>query len=151
MVKRIVKDDGTVEIVDDKQSKGAHRITPENAPTEIQTETPTPTPQTRATGGSQGLTHFQKLEAAGSEAEQALTFTTEEQLQKYTTDCRTINNMQVKDPIRHQAEHGNFPRRGDTTIDKRGLTSQDQDDVLAARKKLEGPDDDGNFKAVPIK
>lgn len=146
-----------------KQSKGTDELKPEGAP-ESQPEPTAPAPdigtqprltqtqsapQFRATGAAQGqgVTHFEKLASGSNES---LTFKTETELAKYNEDVRAVNNMQLEDPIRFQAEHGYFPRRGDTSIEKRGLTPQDQDDVITAKKRLEGPDDKGNFKAVPI-
>ncbi len=148
-----------------KQAKGADELVPEGASEpEKQPEPasqPDPLdrpmgipredqkPQSRATGAAQGqgVTHFQKLASDGGGE---LQFTTEEQLAKYNQDVRTINNMQLEDPTRFQAEHGYWPKRGDTTIPKHGLTPQDFDDVITAKKKLEGPDDQGNFKAIPV-
>lgn len=171
MTKRKVKQDGSIEIVPDDlpktQTRGAVSETPEGAPKpepepqqEKQPEDPTPPiimdttksdkPMSRATGApqGQGVTHFQKLASSTGET---LNFTTEEELHKYNEDVRTVNNMQLQDPVRFQAEYGYWPRRGDTTVAKRGLSPQDQDDVITAKKKLEGPDDKGNYKAVSVK
>jgi hypothetical protein len=149
-----------------KQSKGAEELIPEGAPESepqsepeivsvpatahsitIPDEPKSDRPQTRATGAPQGVMHFEKLAASGGVE---LKFKTEEELAKYNADVRTINNMQVADPMRFQAERGYFPRRGDTSIEKRGLTPQDQEDVITAKKRLEGPDEQGNFKAVEL-
>jgi hypothetical protein len=73
---------------------------------------------------------------------------------KYMEDVRTINNMQVDDPMKFQHEHGFYPRRGDldTDVEIGGLSKQDRVDVVAGRKSLEKADDKGKkFKVVERK
>jgi hypothetical protein len=73
---------------------------------------------------------------------------------KYMEDVRTVNNLQVDDPMKFQQEHGYYPRRGDLNADVEiaGLSKQDRIDVVAGRKSLEQSDDKGRqFKVVDRK
>jgi hypothetical protein len=73
---------------------------------------------------------------------------------KYMEDVRTINNLQVDDPMKFQHEHGFYPRRGnlDSDVEIAGLSKQDRIDVVAGRKSLEKSDDKGKqFKVVERK
>lgn len=150
MSKRIVRPDGTVEIVQEGQTSSTVTGQQQTATTTPTTTVARTDPETLVQRDpSQNITHFQKLSASGSEAERAIKFDTEAKLKKYNQDVQTINNMQVEDPFRYQQEHGTFPRRGNTDIPKRGLSSQDQIDIITGKKALEIADEKkGTYRAV---
>jgi hypothetical protein len=62
---------------------------------------------------------------------------TQEDYMEYSAAVNAIRNMQVEDPMGYQAEHGYYPTPGDTSIDKRGLTSEQQEGVLKGEYNLE--------------
>jgi hypothetical protein len=62
---------------------------------------------------------------------------TEEDYLEYNAAIRVIRNLQVEDPMEYQQQHGYYPTEGDTDIEKRGLTPEDQRRVMAGEARLE--------------
>jgi hypothetical protein len=77
---------------------------------------------------------------------------TSEDYKRYQADCRIITEMQVEDIMAFQKENGYVPMRGDTSIEKHGLSSEDQEAVLRGEKRLEVIDKEkGIMRAEAIK
>lgn len=71
---------------------------------------------------------------------------------RYQHDVRTIVEMQVPDIMAFQKQHGYVPKRGDTSIEKNGLSSADQEAVLRGEKRLEVVDEEEQtFRAETIR
>jgi hypothetical protein len=75
----------------------------------------------------------------------------EQEQKEYNATVRLIQGMQVEDVMAFQKEHGYVPTPGDTTVPKRGLSAQDQEDIIAGRKKLQelGPNS-GQYRAEDL-
>ena len=62
---------------------------------------------------------------------------TQKDYMDYASASNAIRHMQVENPMQFQQEHGYYPTPGDTSIEKRGLTPEQQEGIMRGEYNLE--------------